>query len=95
MIKEAKLFMDDYQQQFQQFLESLPRIPLEEREQMFRYEALGAVHHAKGFTELIQKETEDCAELPVYADEYFELVLRKLDELQHLINALVTQVDDN
>jgi hypothetical protein len=95
MIKEVKLFMDEYQQQFQQFLESLPKMPLEERVQMVRYEALGAVHHAKGFTELIQKETEDCDELPVYVDEYFELVLRKLDELQHLINALVTHVDNN
>ncbi len=87
--------MDEYHQQFQQFLERLPKMPLEERVQVVRFEALGSVHHAKGFTKVIQKETEDCAELPAYVDEYFELVLRKLDELQHLINALVTQVDNN
>ncbi|MEZ4594674.1 MAG: hypothetical protein R3D55_26545 [Chloroflexota bacterium] len=87
--------MDEYQEQFQQFLEKLPKMPLEERVQVVRFEALGAVNHAKGFTKVIQKETEDCAELPTYVDEYFELVLRKLDELQHLVNALVTQVDSN
>jgi hypothetical protein len=74
---------------FQRFLENLPQMPLEERVQMFRHHALQSLNTAKGFAVLLQKDTEDCPELPVEVGDYFEVLVGKLDELNKLLDALV------
>ena len=76
---------------FQQFLEDMPQIPLEERVIIFRHEALRPLNFAKGYAKLLELEVNRSAGMPEDAPQMFQRLLSSLDEIGQLLDALVAQ----
>jgi hypothetical protein len=79
---------------FQQFLEDLHQMPLEEQMQSFRHEAYRPLGMAIAYAELLKIKTMDCPNLDEEAGEWFESLLKMLDEIHQLLGALGVPKED-
>lgn len=79
---------------FQRFLENLPKMQLEGQVQEFRHEALRSLHMAIGYATLLQNEIEDSSQLSDEVEEWSNKLLHHLDEMRQLLNVLAQPTDD-